>query len=248
MKVNFIIKTVISDVSLFLKSRSLNGDKVECPICNFSATEFGVSPNGERENVRCPRCSSLERHRAQWISGLSGYINSKDISKKRILHFSPDFCYARLFLKKYRNYFTAEYSSNSCSDYTLDIQDTGLQESSFDIIICNHILEHVSDDKKAINEIYRLLKPCGVAFVQVPLNIELKKTIADPSITNPEDRKKYFGQSDHLRMYGCDFPEKLSESGFQVDSVRFWESMSQENIARFSLHEKEPVFICRKPS
>ena len=248
MKVTLLIKTAIKDSCNFLKSRRYKAGAVNCPICGFWASGFGLSPNGERENVRCPRCNSLERHRAQWLSGLSKTIRSEGADNRRILHFARDFCYTRLFLKKFKNYFTAEYSDDSCSDYVLDIQNTMLAERSFDIIICNHVLEHVEDDRKAIHEIYRLLKPDGIAFIQVPLDIELQKTIEDPSVTDPENRKRFFGQSDHLRMYGWDFSERLSACGFNVKTVRYWETLSPTEIDRFALHEKEPVFICKKNS
>ncbi|NLW29967.1 MAG: class I SAM-dependent methyltransferase [Fibrobacter sp.] len=244
MKLKLLIRTKFKDFYLFLRSQPHRGRNVYCPICGFRASKFGSSPNGLRENVKCPRCSSLERHRAQWLFGLSKAVHSIKSKNLRILHFSPEFCFSRVLLSS--SYFTAEHSKNSCSDYIIDIQYTGLPDSSFDIIICNHILEHVEDDRRAIRELYRLLKPEGVAFIQVPMDVELKKTIEDPSVTDPNDRERLFGQPDHLRMYGSDFPERLSDNGFKVDSVFFWESMDPLEIARLSLYEKEPVYICKK--
>lgn len=246
MKKNLLIKIIIKDILLFIRSRRFKGDKVNCPVCGFWASKFGLSPNGERENVRCPRCNSLERHRAQWLFGLSNIITLKSSDEKRILCFSHDFCYSRLFLKNYKYYFTAEYVKNSYSDYIVDIQNTGIEDCSFDFIVCNHILEHVEDDRKAISEIYRLLKPNGVAFLQVPMDDKLDKTIEDPSITDPEERRKLFGQTDHLRMYGWDISERLSDCGFEVDTIRFWEKTDPVEIEKYSIKEKEPVFICRK--
>lgn len=243
MKSIFYVKILIRDFLFKNMAKKFKGKKLVCPICEFQADKFGSSPNGERQNVKCPRCRSLERHRAQWLFGLSKINYNKNTT---ILHFSPEFCYSRVFMRKTPNYYTAQYTKSMLSDYTLDIQNTGLRPNMFDIIICNHILEHVNNDYLAISELYRLLKPNGFAFIQVPMDCNLKNTYEDSSVKDPIEREKLFGQSDHLRLYGWDFEKRLENSGFKVETIQFWKLLSSEEIDKYALHENEPVFVCQK--
>lgn len=222
------------------------GKKYLCPVCNFSASQFLNSPGNERKNVRCPRCSSLERHRAQWLFGLN-QLNFSGKNHFSVLHFSPEFCISRKFINlKKCNYKTAEFLPDKLSDYCIDIQNTGLPKESFELIICNHILEHVENDHVAIAELYRILKTGGKAFLQVPLDNNQKKTFEDPSITDPEERSRMFGQKDHLRVYGRDISDRLSDCGFIVSYIEYWKQTSKENLAYYAIDQYEPVIVCQK--
>lgn len=244
MKLANKFRIIFKDLVLKIRATMFAGNSYTCPICGFNASKFGLSPNGERSNVTCPRCQSLERHRAQWLFGISKIYRTDRTLK--ILHFAPDFCIARKFVYRFKNYFTAEYSKNSYSDYQLDLQKTNLASDFFDIIICNHILEHLENDTLGLNELYRILKPKGTAFIQVPLDINLSTTKEDLSITSPAEREKHFGQSDHYRLYGLDFKKRLRNSGFIVEEIKFWDLLSQGELNRFAMNEKEPVYICIK--
>ena len=120
-------------------------------------------------------------------------------------------------------------------------------EGKFDVALCNHVMEHVADDYKAMSEIYRVLKPGGFAILQVPLFYPLlDNTYEDKSITSPNEREKAFGQSDHVRMYGKDYAERLRSVGFTVEENRYFEKLPKEDISRYALPLDEPVFYCKK--
>lgn len=240
------VKLLFDDILFHLRSCQYKGNNFYCPLCNFKAKKFLDSPYGIRKNVRCPRCNSLERHRAQWIFGLRNlkFFNYDSFS---VLHFAPEFCISQRLIKtKNCIYKTAEYSSKSLADYHIDIQNTELNPEMFDIVICNHILEHVDDDHKALKEIFRILKTGGKAFIQVPVDINLENSFEDSEITDPVQRKVHFGQQDHKRLYGNDFPKRLEKAGFSVSTVRFWEKLSEKELNYYAITDFEPVYICSK--
>lgn len=245
MNLRRIIKHLFKDQLLKVRSIRYKGEKYHCPLCNFSASQFLGSPDGERTNVRCPRCSSLERHRAQWIFALSELEHSGN-DHFSILHFSPEFCLSSKFFKiKSCDYKTACFSSTT-TDYIIDIQNIRLDSESFDFVICNHILEHVENDRLAMSELCRILKPGGKAFIQVPLDNDMEKTIEDSSIKEPMERARIFGQEDHLRLYGRDIVSRLSDSGFMVNYIEYWKQYPVEKLNYYCLGESEPVIICQK--
>jgi SAM-dependent methyltransferase len=235
----------LKNLYLLYKSQRLKGNTFFCPLCDFHAARFLSSPNGQRENVQCPRCLSLERHRAQWLFGNKYLIPGKN-RKLRILHFAPDFCLTRKLVKsKNVIYTTADKNSSSC-DYRIDIQKLSMGNEMFDVVICNHVLEHVDDDHKAIAEIYRILRNNGILLVQTPVDISRNITFEDPSVVDPQKRAELFGQDDHLRLYGLDFSECLAKAGFRVEVIKFWERLSSEEIRHYAVKEYEPVYICQK--
>ena len=120
------------------------------------------------------------------------------------------------------------------------------EDQSFDLIICNHVLEHIDDDIKALNEIYRVLKSGGVAILQVPINFKKDKTFEDQSITSKKDREKYFGQYDHLREYGLDFKDRVEKAGFDVEMVYYAENFSEEMKFKYGLQINDVIPVARK--
>ena len=129
----------------------------------------------------------------------------------------------------------------------VDITDIPYEEHFFDVILCSHVLEHVQDDRKAMRELYRVLKPGGWALLQVPLQTGREKTYEDPSIVTPEERLKHFGQKDHVRIYGADYKDRLASAGFTVKVDSTVKELGQEAIARYRLNENEDIFYCSKP-
>lgn len=126
-----------------------------------------------------------------------------------------------------------------------DITQLPFGENYFDLIICYHVLEHVTDDKKAMKELFRVLKSGGVALLQVPFSEN--ETMEDASVTNPEERKKLFGQEDHVRYYGRrDFVSRLQQTGFKVEEVKYAQTLGEEKIKRYQLDRKEIIFKCEK--
>lgn len=142
-------------------------------------------------------------------------------SKPKVLHIAPERCFIKRFERELRdNYITADLES-PLAKVKMDVQAMPFEEGSFDVVICNHILEHVDDDWLALSEIKRVLKPDGWALVLSPINYALKQTYEDSSITTPEGRKKAFRQYDHQRDYGLDYPDRLAMAGFEVTQLDY---------------------------
>lgn len=224
----------------------LKGDRYTDPIDGKSFKRFLPYGYGiQRPNVLSPSTLSLERHRLIWL-----YLkNETDFFKKplKVLHMAPEQCFLSLFRKmKNLDYTTADLYS-PIVDIKADILDLPFEDNSFDLILCNHVLEHILDDQKAMKELFRVMKKGGMGIFQVPQEIERVKTFEDPSITDPEDRAKHFGQYDHVRVYGRDYFERLREAGFQVEEVDYSKVMSSEDIDRYRLAVGEILPVCFKP-
>ncbi len=232
---------------IVLKSMDLfyRGNKVECPICEKTYRKF--LPYGRinpRENALCPGSQSLERHRLMWL-----YLKEKTdffTAPHKLLHIAPESC----FIKKFEalpniTYTTADLES-PLAKVKMDIHAMPFADNSFDIVFCNHVMEHVEDDLQAMREIYRVLSLGGWAIIQSPINESLATTYEDASITSPQGREKAFGQDDHLRMYGRDYPERLRAAGFEVVEDRFVMEMSPEKVARYALPANEIIYLCKK--
>ncbi|MEO1173818.1 MAG: methyltransferase domain-containing protein, partial [Myxococcota bacterium] len=128
----------------------------------------------------------------------------------------------------------------------LDVTDIQFSEGHFDGILCNHVLEHVPDDRRAMSELYRVLAPAGWAVLAVPIDTNRAHTYEDPSITEPEDRAVHFGQSDHVRWYGRDYAGRLREAGFTVEEFRVQEAVGADAVGAYGLDPGEWVHLCRK--
>lgn len=232
---------------IFMRISSLlyRGNNVECPVCGSRFRKFlPYGHNIVRENVLCPKCLSLERHRLMWL-----YLKNKTgffTEKLKVLHVAPEQCFYSRFRKlKNLNYVTADLES-PIADIKLDIQKMPFADNEFDVVICNHVLEHVEDDKKAISEIFRVLKTGGFAVMHVPMNLSMDRTYEDPSITDPKDREKHFRQKDHYRLYGRDFPERVKNAGFRITSGSYTDELGNEDIERYRIIKKELMLVYRK--
>ena len=127
-----------------------------------------------------------------------------------------------------------------------DVMDIPLGDDLYDVVFCNHVLEHVDDELKAMKELCRILKPGGLAIMQVPQNPDLKKTISDPTITDPEERHRLFGQYDHVRLFGQDYPDILKKAGFKVEEVDYSKKLTKEEFDKFALPKRELLYVCTK--
>jgi ubiquinone/menaquinone biosynthesis C-methylase UbiE len=167
------------------------------------------------------------------------------MSGATMLHFAAEAC----FESRFRSIIGAGYMTADLmrpADMKIDITDIQLPENSFDIVYCSHVLEHVPDDRRAMREICRVLKPNGWAILMVPITAE--KTVEDPSITDPHERLRLFGQDDHVRAYGPDFVERLEEAGFDVTVTRADDFLSSEEIDRIGVRDAMTgeVYLCTK--
>ncbi len=224
------------------------GKDVECPICDAKYAKFltygRLKP---RENALCPKCLALERHRLMWL-----YLQEKTdffTDSKQILHVAPEFC----FLDRFRNleihdkYVTADLIS-PLADVHCDVHELPFRDNSFDVAFCNHVMEHVDDDIKAMSELCRVLRPGGWALIQSPQDYSREDTYEDPSITDPKDREEHFWQDDHVRLFGMDYGRRLEEAGFEVVEDRWVMEMPEERAKKHALPMEEIVYFCKKPA
>ena len=218
------------------------GSSVTCPVCNRSFSKF--LPYGRikpRENALCPNCLSLERHRLIWL-----YLKEKTgffSEKKRVLHIAPEACFIPRFEKMHgANYITADIES-PLAKVKMDIHNIPFDQNSFDVVLCNHVLEHVTDDIRAINEINRVLKPGGFAILQVPFFLPLaENTFEDPSIIDKREREKMFGQDDHVRKYGKDYPLRISKGGLNPFEDKLAAELPENLQKKFGIVKEEVIY------
>jgi len=190
----------------------------------------------------CPVCQSLQRERLGWILLSSTYIQTEKLSGF-LLHIAPEPALSNhLFAMKGGKYISADLH-NKRAKVRLDISDIPFQGRSIDLLYCSHVLEHVPDDRRALRELRRILSAQGRAVLIVPVVRE--KTIEDPSISDPFERQRQFGQFDHVRCYGPDFMDRLQEAGFEVQTIHTEDLVDSHDILRMGLVAKDPIFICR---
>ena len=228
-------------LKLFRKIR-YRGKGYYCPICQTSLQQFlpyGVVP---RPNALCPVCRSVERHRMIWLY-FSHETNLFSSHKKKMLHIAPELCFIdKLSRLSQIDYLTADLT-HSAAMVKMDITDIQYPDNSFDVIYCSHVLEHVHNDKKAMQEFVRILRPNGWAILQVPIDAE--KTFEDPTVTDPKERERIFGQHDHVRVYGYDYKERLEELGFIVKVVPYLEQFDHKERQYYGLNiPKDDIFFC----
>jgi SAM-dependent methyltransferase len=223
------------------------GTRHQCNCCDTRLRCFR-SWVDDRGIVRpmCPRCGSLGRQRVDWLyltdrSDLTGSMPT------RLLHVAPEACFAQT-LRSLPNisYLSVDYDSATAME-RVDITAIPYPSASFDAVICNHVLEHVSDDLLAVRELLRVLRPGGWAMLQVPLDRGRETTFEDPGITEPRDRRTAFGQYDHVRAYGRDYAQRLASQGFEVSVEEPVKELPPETVKRFGLDVDEAIYLCRKP-
>jgi SAM-dependent methyltransferase len=235
------------------------GSNVHCPICDASFSRFvpyglhfpvleelSVVGGGLREYACCPGCGSTDRERLVWMY----LLHELNINHKqwRILHVAPE---KSLFNKLSKinslDILTADISGRNVM-VKMDITNIDIDTSQFDLIICNHVLEHIIDDRKAMAELYRVLKPGGVAILQVPMSTKLKETFEDESVTSELDRERVFGQKDHVRIYAPDYTERLASVGFKVELFKWWTAGADYSGSdnSYGLLNDETLFAVRK--
>jgi SAM-dependent methyltransferase len=227
----------IKIVGLFYK-----GKGVVCPICDSQFRIFlpygRLSP---RPNALCPNCLSLERHRLMWI-----YLRERSSffsNSLKVLHIAPEACFIQRFEKLHGDgYITADIES-PLAKVKMDIHAIPFPDNSFDVVLCNHVLEHVNDDIQAMREIRRVLKPNGFAILQIPFfNPVGETTFEDNSITDPRERERIFGQNDHVRKYGYDYPKRIAASGLHAVEDEFVNTLSDEVRKRYGLVKGEIIY------
>ncbi len=224
------------------------GNRLACPLCGGRFSTFLPFGPRNRPDAQCPRCHSVERHRLLWL-----YLQSRtDFFERpmKVLHFGALYCMQRVIERLVNvDYVTADLVDEAAM-LRMDISDIRFDDATFDCVLSMHVLEHVPDDRKAMREILRVLKPGGWAVLQVPIIRDA--TFEDPAITTPADRLKHYGQSDHVRAYGPDFADRLAEAGFDVTVDPFLGELDERIVERYKLDmgtdRQEKIHYCVKPA
>ena len=209
-----------------------------CPLCDYYGTfaPFGVPP---RFDARCPSCGSLERHRLIWLTILRSDLIGP---RHSLLHFAAEPLLRRKIQPIVAQYASAEVRADAQADLLLNIEAIDLPDASEDRIICNHVLEHV-DDTRALAELYRVLRPGGVAILTTPIVEGWAHSYENPDITEGAARLLHFGQRDHIRVFGRDLRDRIRAAGFMLDEV----TATEPDVHRYGLMRGETVFIATKP-
>lgn len=230
------------------------GDAVHCPICGSSFKQFAPGGVKRRANAKCHNCGSLERHRLLYLffrERFPALLQEKE--PVRLLHFAPERMLYPLFSRNPSiaytpcDLFPELYTYQGAAKvHRVDITEIPFPDGSFDFILCNHVLEHIPDDGKAMAELYRVLAVAGHGILQIPIDRNRATTYEDPQITSPEEREKHFGQKDHVRWYGRDYTDRLKQAGFHVEENAFISTFSAAEQFRFGLSANETIFLVSK--
>jgi SAM-dependent methyltransferase len=255
------VKAAVKNLRTKLFKITHLGKKNYCIICNKTYRRFmhegvksivykkhQIAGAGYKKNVRCPNCLSADRQRLLFLF----FALRVDVSQKKIklLHIAPN----RLVSKMLRDHESIEYicGSLNADDFKdingieVDVTKIGFSDNHFDVVICNHVIEHVPNDAIAFKELFRVVKPGGFAILQVPIALDMEKTFEDTSITSCKERKIAYGQSDHLRLYGLDYFDKLKNVGFRVVRDNPFVNHWADDLDKHRLDKIEDVIICYK--
>lgn len=223
------------------------GHRVECPVCGRHYRK--LLPYGyvhSRPNALCPNCLSLERHRLLWL-----YLTREtDLlhTHPQTLHIAPEACIMRHLKPHFaacpERYVTADLES-PLADLHFDVQRIPLPDASVDAVICNHLLEHVADDRLALRELHRILRPGGWGIVLSPVDPNRERTFEDDTIADPEQRTRIFGQYDHRRIYGADYADRLREAGFEAADIDYAAAFDEADRKRYALPE-DHIYVVYK--
>ena len=239
IKVSYLARPIIAF--------SLKGDRFTDPIDGKSFRKFLPYGYGkQRENALSPSTLSLERHRLMWLFLRDETTFFTSDKKLKTLHIAPEQCFLDLFRKQQNLAYTTSDLESPIADVKADICDLPFQDNSFDVVFCNHVLEHITDDKKAMQELFRVMKKGGFGIFQIPQDITRETTFEDNSITDKKERAQIFGQYDHVRIYGFDYFNKLRSVGFKVDEIDYTQKISREKLERFCLMKNEILPVCYK--
>jgi SAM-dependent methyltransferase len=207
-----------------------------CNVCGYTG-RFAAAGRPRRIDARCPKCGSAERYRllTLWLDK-----HGPELQDARLLHFAPERGLTTLLKRRVKEYRSADITPGR-ADLVLDLEAISEPNSSYDCIVCSHVLEHV-DDRKALKEIYRVLKPGGVALIMAPVIEGWKQTYENPNVRTPDERMRHYGQADHLRYYGADIRDRIKEVGFMLEEF----TAEGEDVLTYALQRGEKVFVAHR--
>jgi hypothetical protein len=214
-------------------------DSYFCPCCGQYTVNW-VAWKVQSGKTVCPNCYTQPRHRLFYL-----YLQEKTNffrDRLKVLHFAPEQILRKQFSSMPNLDYTTTDLVNPTVDVKMDITNIPYRDNTFDVIFCSHVLEHVMDDRKAMRELFRVLKTDGWAYLQVPLR-KKEKTFEDPNIVSPQDRLHYFGQEDHVRFYGFDYKDRLEEAGFKVKIEPYSQKLDAERIKKYGLPDRGDLYF-----
>jgi len=231
---------------MLAKTRALvlRGTRYHCPLCAKGYRRFLPAGDPPRPNAMCPGCTSLERHRLLWLALRERWRGEAFAPGASLLHVAPEPVLAGEFAQRFARYLSIDLDGSQAMQ-AMDVTDLSFPDESFDAVVCNHVLEHVPDDRTAIAELFRVLKPGGWGSIQVPMAGDV--TDEDLSITDPDQRRRLYGQEDHVRMYGRDFIDRLSEAGFAVSVLPKQDVVEPGELVRVAVDCEDAVILVSKP-
>lgn len=237
--------SVVRNALGVLRGIGMLGRTVQCPCCGWHQRAFRPwDPSDESDpNTVCARCGSQSRHRMLHLF-LREYLREHDIHS--IAHFAPESYLSRL-INSPESSWVCHFDLTRCDvDVRADIARLPVKGATFDLIICNHVLEHIFDDVAALRELMRVLREDGCAIVTVPVNESLQETYEDPDAVTPEQRLRLFGQVDHVRVYGGDVLTRLQQSGAGIECLEYGKVLGEDMCRRHGLVPDEPLYLCMK--
>lgn len=242
-------KLEVASMEIFLAIRGMlfSGNRHECPVCGsrFRAFTRGGGSLRARELGYCPRCNAKARHRRVWLH--CQLETELFDSPHRLLHVSPKYCLSRrLAPMEGIDYSAIDLDPGNHLASLGDLTSLDYPDGHFDAVLCVHVLEHIPDDRAAIGEMWRVLRHGGWAVVNVPVDLE-STTYEDSAIVAPDDRRRAFGEADHVRVYGADISDRLADAGFEV-SIFPADLIDGDLAERYGLTTDEHVFHCVKPA
>ena len=218
------------------------GKTCYCPVCESPLR--GYERFGHLDNAWCPVCSAMKWQRLSWIF-LQRQTNLFSEMPNKMLHIAPEVA----FEPRFKEITNLDYVTGDLLDpnvmVKMDVTEIPFPNSSFDIVFCSHVMEHVPDDRKALSEFFRVLTYDGWAIFMVPIRMN-KLTDEDLTVIDPKEREKRFGQNDHVRYYGRDFEDRLKEAGFQVTIVSANDLVEENQFEYMGIRKKDVLFYCQK--
>jgi SAM-dependent methyltransferase len=221
------------------------GRRYVCPCCGWHVRAFndGGTTLRTRDTASCPRCNAKARHRRIWLALQARSNLFRD--RLRLFEIGPKYAFSRRFRRMANLWFVgADLGKRPHIALRMDLRAAPIADASFDALLCVHVLEDIDDDAAAMAELHRILRPGGWALVSVPTDMETI-TVEDPSITDPQERKRRFGEEAHVRVYGHDIVKRLEAAGFDVE-VDLAADVHPALVRRHGLRMDENLFWCTK--
>ncbi len=238
---------VLGEALLFVRGVLFLGRRYVCPCCGWHLRAFvaGGSTLRRRDLSYCPRCNAKARHRRIWLFLQESTTLFRE--RTRLFEISPKYAFARRFdAMDSIEFVGADLGRRPKIDFRMDLRAAPIRDGVFDALLCVHVLEDIDDAATAMAELHRILRPGGWALVSVPTDMD-NPTIEDPTVTDPKERKRRFGEEAHVRVYGHDVVKRLETAGFDVQ-VDLAADVDRETQARFGLRQDENLFLCRRPA